>query len=156
MKRINSKFTFLLKKIFPVFWVMILFSMFVVILIHNQKIETLFIGIFVTLFMLVIGLLVYKFLLSNLMDEVYLDGENLVFRNSGEQIKLFLTDIKDYKYQRHMNPHNVTINTKHHTKFGKKLVFLAPTTYVPFRKNEVIMQLLEKLNKEPKENHQKH
>jgi len=136
VKRINSKFTFLLKKIFPIFWVMILFSMFVVVLINNQKIETLLIGIFVTLFMLVIGLLVYKFLLSNLMDEVYLDDE------------LYLTDIKDYKYQRHMNPHNVTINTKHHTKFGKKLVFLAPTTYVPFRKNEVIMQLLEKLNKD--------
>ncbi len=146
MKKINSKFTFLLKKIFPVFWLLILLTMFIVVLTQKQSIEAMIVGSMMTFLMAVIGVLVYKYLLSNLIDEVFLDGDVLIFKNSGEQIRLNLTDIIDYKYQRHMNPHKVTLTTRQHTKLGKQLMFLAPINYVPFKKNEDIMKLLRQIN----------
>jgi len=153
MKKINSKFTFLLKKIFPVFWLFILLTMLIVVLTQKQSIESIIIGSMMTFLMAFIGVLVYKCLLSNLIDEVFLDGDVLIFKNSGEQIRLNLTDIIDYKYQRHMNPHKVTLITRQPTKLGKQLMFLAPTTFVPFKKNEGIMKLLEQLNKEKTSGH---
>ena len=149
MKRINSKFTFLLKKVFPIFWLSILVLIFVLVLSQEQNVESIIVGSFMAFLMAIIGFFIYKFLLSNLIDEVYLHAETLVFKNSGFQIKLGFDEIVDFNYQRYMNPHKVTIYTRNETKFGKQLCFLAPTNYVPFKKNEDIMELFNQLNVKP-------
>ncbi|MBL8267543.1 MAG: hypothetical protein JNL55_14210, partial [Steroidobacter sp.] len=93
MKKISSGFTFFHKKIFPLFW-------FGFIAVFVANVWTLGKGlpkdpmfIAVPIIMLLIGFVILKKLVWDLMDEVYDGGDYLLVKNRGEEERIPLSNI---------------------------------------------------------------
>ncbi|MES2308189.1 MAG: hypothetical protein V4507_04955 [Verrucomicrobiota bacterium] len=87
-----------------------------------------------------------KKLVFDLIDEVYEEGDYLIFRNSGKEVKVHLRDIKNVSYQNIQNPPRVTITLRCETDFGKELSFAAPRSFIPFKKNKKIEELIDRID----------
>ncbi|MDD5712126.1 MAG: hypothetical protein PHY31_05115 [Smithellaceae bacterium] len=148
MKKISSKGTRAYKKLFPVIWyAMIAFFLVVPFLPNDCKEKTpdpaFFIG---PIIMAVVGFVVMKLLIFDLIDEVYDEGDSLLFRNSGREVRVYLRDIKNISYQSFVNPPRVTVSVRNATALGSDLTFTPPMKFNPFRKDSSIMELIDRVD----------
>jgi len=148
MKKLSSKSTFFLKRIFPLLWFgFIVFSIMIGFFAPSQdKAETImiFVG---PAFMAVIGYFLMKNLIFDLIDEVYDEGSTLLFKNNGKTVRVNLTDIKNVSYSVVINPPRVTISLRHKTEFGDELTFSPPSSLIPFKKNKDIVELIDRIDR---------
>ncbi len=147
MKRINSTSTFFLKRVLPTLWFgsLAMFLMVAVLIPSEQGLG--FVFALTPVVMAIFGYFLFKALLFDLLDEVYDEGDSLLFRNSGEEVRVNLKDIKNVSYVTIMNPPRVTFSVRSDTIFGNELSMVAPTTFIPFKKNEEIAELIERIDK---------
>ncbi|WP_299803220.1 hypothetical protein [uncultured Shewanella sp.] len=146
MKKLTSKSTFFNKKIFPTIWFGFL-AIFVI--------TSLFAGgdngpgpmfVVMPIFMAVFGYFIMKKLVFDLIDEVYDEGDSLLFKNSGKEVRVSLRDIKNVSYQTMMNPPKVTLSLRHETDLGSELSFSPPMSFIPFKKNKDIEELIDRID----------
>lgn len=148
MKKLSSASTFFYKKVFPAVWfgligIFILTGMFAGAGHHGPDIM-----IFVVpVFMAAVGYVIMKNLIFDLMDEVYDEGTSLLFKNNGKTVRVHLTDIKNVSYTVAINPPRVTISLRCKTEFGDELTFAPPASLIPFRKNQEIVALIDRIDK---------
>lgn len=147
MKRINSSSTFFLKRVFPALWFgsLAMFLMIAVLIPSEPGFG--FVFALIPLVMAIFGYFLFKALLFDLLDEVYDEGDSLLFRNSGQEVRVYLKDIKNVSYVTIMNPPRVTFSVRSDTLFGKDLSMAAPTTFIPFKKNEEVAELIERIDR---------
>jgi len=97
--------------------------------------------------MAVFGYFIMKKLVWDLIDEVYDEGHSLLFRNRGTEVRVNLNDIKNVSYSTMSNPPRVTLSIRYKTALGEELSFSPPASWVPFRKNQDIEGLIDRIDK---------
>jgi hypothetical protein len=148
MKKLTSRRTFFFKRVFPAIWfgflgIFILLSMFAGI--KGNGLEIVF--FIVPLSMAVFGYFMMKKLVFDLIDEVYDEGQTLLFKNGGTEVRINLTDIKNVSYATAVNPPRVTISLRQETELVKELTFSPPASLIPFMKNKDIEDLIDRIDK---------
>lgn len=147
MKKISSTTTFLNKRIFPIFWFGFL-SLFFCVGVFIDGDDGPGIMFFVMpIVMAVFGFFIMKIFIFDLIDEVYDQGDFLIFKNSNEEVRVYLRDIKNVNYQVMMNPARVTISVRHNTNFGSEISFSPKISIIPFKKNKDIEDLIDRIDK---------
>lgn len=146
MKKLTSKSTFFNKKVFPAIW----FGFLGFFVITPQ-----FAGgeegpgpmfIIMPIFMAIFGYFIMKKLVFDLIDEVYDEGDSLLFKNSGKEVRISLRDIKNVSYQTMMNPPKVTLSLRHETDLGNELSFSPPMSFIPFKQSKDIEELINRID----------
>ena len=97
--------------------------------------------------MTVFGYIIMKKLVFDLIDEVYDEGASLLFKNKGKEVRVNLKDIKNVSYTAMGNPNRVTLSIRHKTAFGDELTFSPPQSWIPFKKNKDIEELIDRIDK---------
>ena len=147
MKKLSSKGTIFYKRVFPAIWfgfiaLFLLTSLFAK---HKQESDSVVLLVF-SVFMAAIGYLVMKNLVWDLMDEAYDEGSSLLFKNHGKSVRVNLTEIKNVSYTVLVNPPRVTISLRQKTEFGDELSFSPPGILIPFKKNQDIVALIDRID----------
>jgi len=101
----------------------------------------------IPIFMAVFGYIIMKKLVFDLIDEVHDEGSSLLFKNSGQEVRVSLKDIKNVSYSFMINPPKVTLRLRHKTELGDELSFSPPSSFIPFKKNRDIEELIDRIDK---------
>lgn len=148
MKKLTSKSTYFNKRIFPILWFGFL-GVFILTSLNNTsnggRLDIVF--MIFPLFMAVFGYFIMKKLVFDLADEVYDEGEALLIKNKGKEVRIYLKDIKNVSYATMINPPRVTMSIRYHTELGDELSFSPPASWIPFRKNKDIEELIDRIDK---------
>jgi hypothetical protein len=88
-----------------------------------------------------------KKLVFNLIDEVYDEGETLLFREKGKEVRVSLADIKNVSYSWRMSPPRVTLSICYMTELGDELTFSPTASFIPLRKNRDIEELIDRIDR---------
>jgi hypothetical protein len=148
VKKLSSKSTFFYKRIFPAIWFGFLVFFIVTGLFADGKDITADVMIFIVpAFMAVIGYLLMKNLVFDLMDEVYDEGSSLLFKNKGKTVRVNLADIKNVSYAVVVSPPRVTLSLRCKTEFGDEISFSPPASLIPFKKNKDIVELIDRIDR---------
>ena len=148
MKKISSKGTFFNKRVFPAIWFGFLGVFVLTSLIggsSNEISETPF--LIVPLVMAVFGYFFMKNLVLDLMDEVFDEGSYILVKNKNTEERIEYKNIKNISYSLMMNPNRVTLSLRVPCRFGSEISFMPQTSWVPFRKNKDIVELIDKVDK---------
>jgi hypothetical protein len=134
--------TFAYKRIFPVVWFGFLLA-FIGIGVVNGQILPFVIG---PIAMMVFGYFLMQKLVFDLVDEVWVDSDELVVKNRGQEQRIALADIKNVNYSPFISPPRVTLSVRRPTVFGEQITFCAPVRLVPFSASPVIADLIERVD----------
>jgi hypothetical protein len=127
-KRISSRMTGFYKRVFPKLWLGLMALILIVVLIASrQKPGVPAVAFLVPILMMVLGYLIFRKLLGDLVDEVWDDGPELIVVNDDHVEHLPLANIINVSYAGFSNPKRVTLSLRHPSRWGDKLVFAAPT-----------------------------
>jgi hypothetical protein len=85
-----------------------------------------------------------KKLVFDLIYEVYDEGETLLFREKGKEVRVSLADIKNVSYSWMISPPRVTLSIRYMTELGDKLSFSPPASFI---KNKDIEELIDRIDK---------
>jgi len=149
MKKISSRSTFFNKRIFPVIWFVTLGIFILIVLTGGSSHGSLMMPpIIILLIMVIFGYFFMKKLVFDLMDEVFDDGIGcLLVRNKDIEEKIDYRSIKNVNYTVMTNPHRVTLSLRTPCKFGNEVSFIPEMSWMPFRKNKDIIELIDKVDK---------
>jgi hypothetical protein len=143
MRKLSTSLTFINKHVFPVLWFGILGLVEIVavvgILIQNAPIAS----AIVPLAMMLFGYEIMKWLIFDLMDEVYLDGGTMIVRNSGDEDRFPVTNILNVSSTLMTNPERITLTLREPCRFGREITFSPLATWWPFRRNPIAAELIE-------------
>jgi hypothetical protein len=148
MKRISSRWTFFYKRVFPIIWfgfcaVFLVLPWLGIPMSGRSSPGAFFIAPAV---MIVVGFLIMRKLIFDLVDQVWDDGNTLLIRNRGEEERVALADIKNVNYTPFVSPPRVVLSLRRHTAFGERIAFCAPVRLVPFASSPVIDGLIDRVD----------
>ena len=125
MRRISSRLTSFYKKTFPVIWCGAVMIVAVVawVLVHAGKQGALMFLIF-PLLMVVIGYALYRNLVADVVDEVWLEGDAVIVKNRDELAKIPLSDVTDVNASTMTNPRRITLTLRSDTRWGRRITFM--------------------------------
>lgn len=149
MKKISSGVTLFHKKVFPLVWFGFLLF-FMVMAIRDgaiQKGQWMFVAM--PMFMCVLGFLIMKKIIWDLVDEVHDAGDYLLIRKGDEEEFVPLKNIMNVSASIHMNPPRVTLRLVEPGKFGPEVTFtpVRKTFFIPFGKNPIVEDLIVRVDK---------
>ena len=125
--------TFLYKRMFPIFWFVIVavsfFGGLLRILVADPISNAPF--LIVPALMAIIGYQFMKKLAFNLVDEVFDAGDALIVRNGGREERIALADITNVNYFPYGSPPQVTLSLRRSSAFGDTIVFCGPSSFMP-------------------------
>jgi hypothetical protein len=148
MRRISSKATYFNKRIFPLIWFGVLF-VFVGVSVfgaRHQNTNSFMPFLIMLVIMIILGFVIMKKLVFDLVDEVWDDGNALVVKNRGQEQRIALNDVKNVSYSPFMNPPRVTLSLRRTTVFGDQITFGAPLRFVPFSTSPLIDDLINRID----------
>lgn len=145
MKKISGS-TFYFKKLFPSVWFGILAFFLITSLFSGATSES-FMFLVVPVFMAIFGFFFFKKLLWDLADEVYDEGESLLFRKGSKEQRVHLKDIINVSYAQMNSPERVVLQVRTDGEIGKELAFNPPMRFNPFSKNPIIVELIERVDR---------
>lgn len=149
MKKISSGATVFYKRLFPLVWFGFIGFAVVMALLegHLEKGQWMF--VIMPLFMAVIGFVIMKQLLWDLVDEVRDGGDHLLIRKGDEQERVPLKNIINVSSTTHTNPPRVTLRLLRPGKFGSEVTFTpARKTAFSFSwKNPIIDDLIVRVDR---------
>jgi len=129
-KRISSRSTSFYKRVFPVLWIgtlggVLLLTAFV----GRRSPDVPSIAFLVPALMMVLGYLLFRKLLFDLMDEVWDNGNELIVVNDGHVEHLPFSNIMNVSYAGLSNPKRVTLSLRKAGRWGTRLSFALPMNY---------------------------
>jgi hypothetical protein len=83
----------------------------------------------------------------DLVDEVWDNGSYLIIKNKGEEDRIHYINIKDISYSIETSPNRVTISLRTPSKFGSEVSFSPQSSWIPFKKNRIIAELIDRIDK---------
>jgi hypothetical protein len=150
MKRISSKRTVFYKRLFPVLWFGFLASFVLAGLLANRRTHVEAVPmLLVPLVMTVIGYVLFRRLLFDLVDEVWDDGDALIVKNTGVEERVPLKSIINIGYSLLTNPERVTLTLRDAGPFGKEITFMPLSRAFSFRwlsRNPIVDELIERVD----------
>lgn len=103
----------------------------------------------VPVIMSVLGYLLFRRLLFDLVDEVWDDGDALIVKNAGVEKRVPLKDIINVGYTVLTNPERVTLTLRDAGALGKEITFMPLSRALSFRwlsRNPIIGELIERVD----------
>jgi len=148
MRKLNSKTTFFYKRVFPIIWfgllsVFLCVGLFASISGHSPGIMF----VVMPIVMAACGYFIMKKLVWDLIDKVYDEGTTLLFRKRRKEVRVSLKDIKNVSYSMMTSPPRVTLSIRSKTELGDELSFSPPASWIPFKKNKDIEDLIDRIDK---------
>jgi hypothetical protein len=150
MRRISSGMTFFYKRIFPIIWfgflALFMAAPFVAPMIGGS-ISGSPMAILIAPVMMIVGYLLMKKMVFDLVDEVLDAGDALVIRNGQLKERVALSDIMNVGYSQFMNPPRVTLSLRNPSIFGDQVSFCAPVSLLPtFSTSPIIDELIKRID----------
>ncbi len=101
------------------------------------------------LIMMAFGFFLFKKLLWDLADEVYDGADFLLIKKSGEEDRVYLSNIMNVSSSIAMNPARITLRLRVPGKFGDEIAFspMSPIRLNPFARNAVAEDLMVRVDK---------
>ena len=147
MERISSTQTFFMKKVFPAFWLGFVALFLVVGGVAGAWKEPLF--VIQPLVMLAIGILLFRKLVWDLVDEVRDGGTFLIVRKGSLEERVPLANVMNVSASQYTNPRRLTLRLRKAGKFGEEIVFIPKSTFQinPFARNPVAEALILRIDR---------
>lgn len=146
MKRISSKRTLFYKRLFPLFWFGFLAIFVLAALLASRRTHVEVIPMLIApVVMAVIGYMLFRRILFDLVDEVWDDGDALVVKNAGMEERVPLRNIINIGYSLLTNPERVTLTLRDAGALGKEITFMPLPRPFSFRwlsRNPIIDELI--------------
>ena len=98
-------------------------------------------------FMAIFGFFFFRKFIWDLADEVYDEGEFLVFRKGNKEQIVELKDVINISYAQMSSPERVVLQVRSEGAIGKQLAFNAPMRFNPFLSNSMIIELIERVDR---------
>ena len=143
--------TFFYKRIFPVIWfgllVVFIVAPFIAPMIGGSVSGSPLAFLVVPAIMIVVGYIIMKKLVFDLVDEVLDAGDALVIRNGHLEDRVALSDIMNVSYSPFVNPPRVTLLLRNPSMFGDRVSFCAPVSLMPsFSTSPIIEELIKRID----------
>jgi hypothetical protein len=155
MRRLSSSSTYFYKRIFPILW----FGFLLVFLamafwgaqhartsVQPQQIVPFLLA---PVFLAGVGFFIYRKLIQDLVDEVWLDGDWLVVKNRDEQRRVALSDVMNVNASTMTNPRRVTLMLRTDSRFGRDLTFIpaSPRGFLStFKPDPIATELIQRVD----------
>jgi hypothetical protein len=150
MRRLSSSMTVFYKRVFPVIWLLFLvlptFTLSHALPRNGQPVWPSFLPI---LMIFVVGLVLYRKLIFDLVDEVWLDGDQLVVKNRGLQARIALAGVMNVNATTMTNPRRVTLMLRTDSRFGRNVSFIpaSPRGFTAaFKPDPIATELIERVD----------
>jgi len=149
VERLSSKWTLVSKRIFPVVWIAILAAFAIALTLGRRP------GVMLDPVILiapiaatVIGYLVMKRTVFNLVDEVWDGGDFLLVRNKSQEDRIPLENIVNVNYTMLGNNRRATLKLRTASRFGAEVAFMpvAPSWRLSFVKNPILEELIDRVD----------
>ena len=125
MRRLSSSYTYFYKRIFPWLWFGFLAVIVLIVasssLARHASVMPFLIG---PAFMAVLGFVLYRKLIADLVDEVWLAGDMLLVKNRGDEISVGLRDVVNVNAISVTNPRRITLMLRNDTRMGQHISFM--------------------------------
>lgn len=156
MKKISSDFTWVHKRLVPVFWFGGFGSLLLVMSVSGllqedwppdgQSSDSLE-GLVFPMVMLAGGYVGFRLFVWDLMDEVYDDTDSLLLRNAGEYDRVSLSDVLDVTFVSSWRPRRIALRLARPSRFGSVVSFRPALgfTLKPFARNRIAEDLLSRV-----------
>ena len=147
IKRISSRQTFFLKRVFPLLWFGLVVVSVVAGLAGARAGKAVPPPVFIVpLLLFVIGFVVMRKLVLDLADEVLDEGDALRVRFGSDEERIALTDIINVGYTQFVNPPRITLTLRQPGRFGREVSFCPPQSFfAPFVRNKLARELIERV-----------
>jgi len=143
MKRISSKDAIHLKKIFPVFWLGIL-AAFTLFAWRRGGVHQDVMFLAIPCALAVLGLVLTRILVWNLVDEVYDCGDYLLVKSGRVETQIPLSEIMNVSTSIAVNPPRITLHLAADHGSGVEVKFTTPRRFTlnPFAKNQIAEDIM--------------
>ena len=122
MRKISSRLTVFYKRVFPVLWIaMILVNIVALALAWPADAAHRGMAIAIPIMMAIFGYLLFRWLIFDLVDEVFIDGAELMIRNRGHEDRIPLANLESIRATQFFHPERITVVAN-----GTKYTFAAP------------------------------
>lgn len=147
MKQISSRFSRFSRLAFPVSWLALL-ALAAVLFVTTGVYEQEPMVLVVPVIMAAIGFVLWKLLLSDLVDEVHDAGTYLLVKNRGQQERIELADIVNINTALALNPPRVSLRLRRPGKFGDEVTFtpIRRLRFNPFARDPLIEDLIARVD----------
>jgi hypothetical protein len=151
-KRISSRNTFFIKRVFPLLWFGLIAAFGIIALTasaHARRGAPPAVFWIVPVFMLIVGYAVMRRVVFDLADEVYDEGDALRVRFGGDEERIALDNIINISYAGLTNPPRVTLTLRSAGRFGREVSFSPPQTFLgPLLRsgNPIVTDLIERVD----------
>ncbi|WP_266172113.1 hypothetical protein [Dyella subtropica] len=150
MRRLSSPSTFFYKRVFPVLWLAFV-AVFMAIMLFGADLRRQDIWPFLCLPLLMSGTFGFLFwkLISDLVDEVWLDGASLLVKNRDEQARIDLSQVMNVNATEMVNPRRVTVMLRGDSRFGRNITFIPASPrgfFTAFKMDPIAADLIEKVD----------
>jgi|SRR5579862_1536112 len=98
--------------------------------------------ILIPLAMGVFGYVLCKVLVFPLADEAYIDGDDIVIRNRGDEDRFPISNIINVDASMMINPERITLTLREPCKFGDEIVFSPPARIGMFLRHPLAKELI--------------
>ena len=121
-------------------------AFFLVITIVKSEFESILVSIGFLTFMGFMGFMLFKKMAWDLADEVYDNGDSLVFRKGRIEQIVCLKDIINIDYTHMGSPERVVLHTREKGEIGNELAFSLPMRFNFFKKDPYVRELIERVD----------
>lgn len=152
MQRLSSPSTFFYKRVFPVFWfgflsLVLAAGAFATVFAHQRDLWPMLVA---PVFMMGIGMVLFRALLFDLVDEVWLEGNQLVVKQKGEPSRIDLANVMNVDSSTMTNPPRITLMLRtESSRLGKTVAFIpaGPRGFLgAFKPNPVAVDLIRRID----------
>lgn len=150
MRRLSSAYTVFYKRVLPIVWLLLpLLSAWLLWNIPAHAQQPRWPALFPMLLIPAIGLVLFKKLIFDLVDEVWLDGEQLLVKSRGQQARIALADVVNVNTTSMTNPRRITLMLRTDSRFGRNVSFMpaSPRGFASaFRPDPIAVDLIERVD----------
>lgn len=152
MQRLSSPSTFFYKRVFPALWFGFL-AFFILVWAKvgvTQHRGDLWAPLLMPVGMAVVGFVLFKRIIFDLVDEVWLDGETVVVKNRDATTRIPLRDVINVNASTMTNPPRITLMLRMESAHLGKAVTFMPAgprgVFSAFKPNPVATDLIERID----------
>ncbi|BDU18753.1 hypothetical protein DYGSA30_02100 [Dyella sp. GSA-30] len=126
MRRLSSSMTFFYKWVFPVVWLgFVGLGVFTGLFSEHTGQGSLDpMIVVIPIFMFAFGFFLFRQLLGGLVDEVTLDGDNLIVKKGDEHLRISLADVINVNSFSSINPRRISLRLRNSTRLGRDIDFI--------------------------------
>lgn len=151
MRRLSSRYTYFYKRIFPLLWFGTLAAIVLVVAHSTLPSRASVLPFLIApVFMAGLGFVLYRKLIADLVDEVWLASDVLLVKNRGDEISVGLRDVVNVNAVTMMNPRRITLMLRSDTRLGQHISFMPAVqlgSFVSsFKPDPIASELIERID----------